>query len=446
MLEKISNFGAKLGSQRHMVAVRDSFAATMPLVMAGAFAVLMNNVFFVPWSLLANFIGAESSFITWTNTNIAPLFSLVDRGAFAILSLALVMSLAYNLAKSYGEDGLSAALIAVGSFFILGPLTRVSGVSGWVSDYLGAQGVFIALFVGIISAEVFVRITKKGFVIKMPELVPPAVSRAFAAIIPGAATLLIFAIIAYIFQRVPFLSGEEVLIGEELMATPASVFNWVEQNITSVLVNLLGGEGSGSVFGAIVASFISLFVGLFWSVGLHGANLLAPVMDSIYLPLATENAANYAAGLEATHVWVRSSWDIYVFLGGSGTTIALLGAIMFAGKKDEEREVAKLGIGAGAFQINEPVIFGLPIVLNPIYAIPFIISQPILTFIAYMATSIGLVDPVVNITPWTTPPLISAYMATLDFRAVILAMVNLAIAFFIYLPFVIASNKTRETE
>lgn len=446
MLEKISNFGAKLGSQRHMVAIRDSFAATMPLVMAGAFAVLMNNVFFVPWSLLANFIGAESSFITWTNTNIAPLFALVDRGAFAILSLALVLALAYNLAKSYGEDGLSAGLIGVGAFFILGPLSRVSSVSGWVSDYLGAQGVFIALFVGIIAAEVFVRITKKGFVIKMPELVPPAVSRAFAAIIPGAVALLLFAIIAYIFQRAPFLAGEEVLIGEEMMETPASVFNWVEQNITSVLVKLLGGEGSGSVFGAVVASFISLFVGLFWSVGLHGANLLAPVMDSIYLPLATENAANYAAGLEATHVWVRSSWDIYVFLGGSGTTIALLGAIMFAGKKEEEREVAKLGVGAGAFQINEPVIFGLPIVLNPIYAIPFIVSQPILTFIAYMATSIGLVDPVVNITPWTTPPILSAYMATLDWKAAVLAIVNLAIAFFIYLPFVMASNKTRENK
>lgn len=446
MLEGISKFGARLGSQRHMVAIRDSFAATMPLVMAGAFAVLMNNLFFVPWSLLADFIGADSSFITWTNENIAPLFALVDRGAFAILSLALVIALAYNLAKSYDEDGLSAGLVAVGAFFILGPLTRVNGVASYVGNYLGAQGVFIALVVGIIAAEIFVKFTKQGFVIKMPELVPPAVSRAFAAIIPGAVTLLIFAIIAYIFQRVPALLGDQVLIGEEIMDTPATIFNWVEQNITSVLLKLIGSGDGGSLIGALSASVISLIVSLFWSVGLHGANLLAPVMDSIYLPLATENAANYAAGLEATHVWVRSSWDVYVFLGGSGTTLALLGAIMFAGKKEEEREVAKLGIGAGAFQINEPVIFGLPIVLNPIYAIPFIITQPVLTFVAYMATSIGIVDPIVNITPWTTPPVLSAYMATMDWKAAVLAIVNLAIAFFIYLPFVIASNKARNVE
>ncbi len=284
MLEKISNFGAKLGSQRHMVAIRDSFAATMPLVMAGAFAVLMNNVFFVPWSLLADFIGAESSFITWTNTNIAPLFALVDRGAFAILSLALVIALSYNLAKSYEEDGLSAGLIGVGAFFILGPLARVNGVASYIGNYLGAQGVFIALVVGLVAAEVFVRITKKGFVIKMPELVPPAVSRAFAAIIPGAVTLLLFAIIAYAFQRVPALLGDQVMIGEEMMDTPATIFNWVEQNITSVLVNLLGNGSGGSVIGAMFASLISLVVSLFWTVGLHGANLLAPVMDSIFLP------------------------------------------------------------------------------------------------------------------------------------------------------------------
>ncbi len=443
-MEKITKFGAKIGSQRHMIAVRDGFAAIMPLIMAGAFAVLMNNVFFVPWSLLAKFIGEDSSFILWTNENIAPFFAAIDAGSFAIMSLALVFALAFNLAKSYDEDGLSAGLIAVGSYFILGPLSRVSGVAGWVTNYLGAQGIFVALFTGIVATQVFVFIVKKGWTIKMPDMVPPAVGRGFAAIIPGIVTFSVFALIGYAFTNIPALSTSAVLIGENLTDAPTTIYNWVEVNVSDVLFKLLGSEGGTTNFvGAIFASLIALFSSIFWTIGLHGVNLLAPVLDTIYLPWALENAANYSVNAEVTHVWVRSSWDLYVWLGGSGTTISLIFAIFFASKKEEEREIAKLGVGPGIFMINEPVIFGLPIVLNPIYAIPFIIIPPILTFISYMATSVGLVGKVVNVTPWTTPPILSAYMATLDWKAVVLVIFNLFVAFLIYLPFVKASNKVK---
>ncbi len=455
MLESFSKFGAKIGSQRHMVTIRDSFAANMPLILAGAFATLMNNVFFVPWSLLERILrsvqnlaeGEVSAFTTWTNEHIAPFFVTVDAGTFAILSLTLVFALGYNLAKSYDEDPLSAGLIAVGAFFTLSPLVRISGTAGWIANYLGAQGIFVALFTGLIATEIFVKITKRGLVIKMPEMVPPAVGRAFAAIIPGIIAILSFSLINYIFANAPILAGEAIQLGEELVQTPNTIFNWIEQNISNVLVNLLSSENSSAFIGASIASVISLFIGLFWTVGLHGANLLAPVTDGIYLPLAVENASNFANGLEASYVWVRASWDAYVFLGGSGTTIALIAAIFVVGKRKEEREIAKFGLLSGTFQINEPVIFGLPVVLNPIYAIPFIISQPILTFIAYMATYIGLVDPLVNIIPWTTPPVIGALMASnFDIFAGLLAIFNLFIAFLIYVPFVIASNKVAEKE
>ncbi len=439
-MEKIAKFGAKIGSQRHMIAVRDGFAAIMPLIMAGAFAVLMNNVFFVPWSLLAEFIGADSSFIVWTNENIAPFFGAIDAGAFAIMSLALVFSLAFNLAKSYEEDGLSAGLIAVGAFFILGPLTRVSETAGWVTNYLGAQGIFVALFAGIVATQIFVYVVKKGWTIKMPEMVPPAVGRGFAAIIPGIVTFSFFALIAYLFTNIEALATAAT-------DAPTTIFNWVEVNVSEVLFDILGSEGDTTNFiGALFASGIALVSSIFWTIGLHGVNLLSPILDTVYLPWALENADNYANNAEVVHVWVRSSWDLYVWLGGSGTTLSLIAAIFFASKKQEEREIAKLGVGPGIFMINEPVIFGLPIVLNPIYAIPFIIIPPVLTFISYMAVATGIVGKVVNITPWTTPPIISAYMATLDWKAPILVIINLIIAFLIYLPFVKASNRVEVGE
>ena len=140
---------AKIGGQKHLVAIRDAFAGLMPLVMAGAFAVLLNNVFFVPWSLLAGFIGEESAFIQWTNTYIAPLFSLMESGTLAILALGLVFSLGYNRARGEDQDALSTGLINVACFILLGALSRNNpDVASWVTNYLGAQGIFIALLVG----------------------------------------------------------------------------------------------------------------------------------------------------------------------------------------------------------------------------------------------------------------------------------------------------------
>lgn len=126
--EKFVPVAAKIGGQKHLVAIRDSFAALMPLILAGAFAVLLNNVFFVPWSLLAKYVGAESAFITWTNANLAPLFSLMESGTFGIIALGLTFALGYNRANNEEKDPLSTGLISVASFIVLGALVRENEV------------------------------------------------------------------------------------------------------------------------------------------------------------------------------------------------------------------------------------------------------------------------------------------------------------------------------
>lgn len=147
--EKFVPVAAKIGGQKHLVAIRDSFAALMPLILVGAFAVLLNNVFFVPWSLLANYIGAESAFIVWANENLAPLFSLMESGTFGIIALGLTFSMGYNRAVNEEKDSLSTGLISVASFVLLGALSRNNeAVASWVTNFLGAQGIFIALIVG----------------------------------------------------------------------------------------------------------------------------------------------------------------------------------------------------------------------------------------------------------------------------------------------------------
>lgn len=420
---------AKIGGQKHLVAVRDAFAGLLPLVMVGAFAVLLNNVFFVPWSLLAEFVGPESAFIEWTNANIAPLFGLMESGTFAILALGLAFSLGYNRAVAEDKDPLTTGLINIGIFIMMGALHRDNpDVASWVTNYLAAQGIFIAMVIGLVAPEIYFAIVRKNWVIRMPEQVPPAVTRGFLGVIPGFITVLTFGIVAYIFQQ--FIE--------------MNIFAWFEVNISEALMAL-----GQNIFSIVVISFL---IPLFWFFGLHGANILEAVMQPIYGVLTYENIDLFQQGIRAVGsganelaVWVRGSWDAYVFMGGSGATLPLIAAFLLFSKVKEHREVAKLGVAPGIFMINEPILFGIPIVLNPIFLIPFILVQPVLTIVAYLATTAGIAGPLVNVVPWTTPPILNAYLATNgSWGAVLVSIVNLAIAFFIYLPFVVVANRHQQ--
>ena len=424
--DKFVPIAANIDSQKHLSAIRDAFASLMPLIMAGAIAVLLNNVFFVPWGLLANFIGAESSFIVWANTYIAPIFSAIDAGSLSIMALGLCFSLGYKRAEYEGKDALSTALVTVGCFIVCGALVRNNElVASYVTHYLGAQGLFIGLIIGLTAPEIYMWAVDQGWVIHLPESVPPAVSKAFAGIIPGLLTFFIWGLVYYMFTQF----------------TGLNVFAWFEVNIQTALMKL-----SQNIWSILL---ISTLIPFLWFFGLHGANLLEAVMAPVYGTLGLMNIQNFAEGITKVGMganelspWVRGSWDAYVFLGGSGATLALVAAILLVSKAAEDREVAKYGIGCGIFQINEPVLFGLPVVLNPIYLIPFVLSQPIMTLIGYYATVWGIAGPIVNTVPWTTPPVFAAFLATNgSFGAALTALICLAAAFIIYLPFVIAANR-----
>ncbi len=426
--EKFVPIAAKIGGQKHLLAIRDAFAGLMPLVLVGALAVLMNNVFFVPWSLLAGFIGGEHPFIVWANTNLAPLFGIMDSGTLSILALGLVFSVGYNRATYEKQDALSTSLINVAVFISLGALSRSQEVASWVGNYLAAQGIFVALLVGLITPEIYFYVVRKNWVIKMPDSVPPAVARGFSAVIPGFIAVFAWALVAYVFN---------VFAG-------ASLFTWFETTISTSLMSL--GQNIFSIL------LVSTLIPLLWFFGLHGANMLEAFMSPVYGTLGLMNIDLYkngirvvGSGADQLAVWVRGSWDAYVFAGGSGATLALIIAILLVSKRKQDREIAKLALPPGIFMINEPVLFGLPVVLNPIYFIPFIIVQPVLTLVAYFATVAGIAGPIVNSVPWTTPPVLNAYLATNgSIGAAFIALLNVAIAFVIFLPFVYIANNQKD--
>ncbi len=419
---------SKVGGQRHLVVIRDSFATAMPLILAGAFAVLLNNI----WDALDALFG--TSMKASLTANIGWLFELngiIWWGSFAILALFLVISISYRLAVSYGQDGLSATVISVAVYFMQIPQIReINGADAWgfvgVAD-LGVATIFSAIIISMVATELYVFFVKKNIVIRMPDSVPPAVSRAFTAFIPALIIFYLLGGLALFMLKNPFtVAGIEInniiVMFNALLQAP---FMQLGQSLYTVLL-------------------ISFFIPVFWFVGLHGANLVGPLINSVYLPAVIENAEAVNAGLAMPNIWTSVSWDIYVNLGGVGATLALLIAIFIASKQESYRSVAKTSLAPGIFMINEPVMFGLPVVLNPVLIVPFVTVPLVLTIIAYTATKVGIVPPTSVIVPWTTPPVLGAFLATGgSIAAALLALMNFVIAIVIYLPFVHLSNRMK---
>lgn len=412
---------AKVGSQRHLVAIRDGFVAMIPVTMVGAFGTLIKNL---P-------IQAYQDMLTNTSfgQGIASLGGNLWWGALAMMSLFLVVSVAYFLAKSYEGNELQAGLIALCAFLILSPQVATivpegatEAVVGWGYipwTYVSTNALFTAMIVAIVSTELYVRLSKVSWLtIKMPDSVPPAVSRSFAKLLPGVIALFIIGIIGVVISNL-------------------SNGLFINDLLSQYLAKPLAGVADSFV-GTIV---VALFVHVLWIFGLHGANIALPAVEPILMELGGRNAELAAAGAaEGYHVFAGAFLDAFVYLGGSGMILGLVIALLIAGRR--RKEMIALGGPPSLFNISEPMIFGMPIVLNPMYMIPFVLAPVICAGVSYFAISSGLVHPVIMAKiPWITPPIFGGLMATGHWTGGVLAAVNLLISIVVYLPFVAADER-----
>ena len=395
----------RIGSQRHLVAIRDGFVSIMPLILAGSFAVLINQTLF-KWVPALGALAGINGNVWW--------------GTFAIMTLLVVFSIAYNLAKGYDVDGLAAGLVSIGAFLAITP--QAHGDAGWGYihwGFLNATGLFTGIIVALVATEIFVKLMKKNLVIKMPDSVPPAVGRAFAAVIPGVAAVYAFGIISFIVSQLGASSVYDL------------IYNLVQKPL----------QGFGQGLGSAIA--LGVVTNIFWFFGLHGGNILEPIIQSLYLPALEANVSAVQQGLEATNIVTKVFFDAYVHLGGAGASLALIASIYLGVKRRKEyREIAKLSAPTSLFNINEPIMYGLPIMLNPILLIPFILTPGVLALIAYLATASGLVPMTYVAIPWITPVGISGFLATGgNIMGGLLSIINFLIAIVIYLPFVVIADK-----
>ncbi|KON87938.1 PTS cellobiose transporter subunit IIC [Sporosarcina globispora] len=412
MLEKVEEIAGRIGNQRHLRSLRDGILLSMPLIIIGSIFLILGNL-------------PINGYTDWlADIGLAPILSKIVNGSFGLMAIVAVFGIAHSLAEYYEVDGVSAGIIALSCFIIVTPDLVAEGGSGISYTYLGSGGLFVAIVVGLISAEIFRFFVQKEFTIKMPESVPVAVEKSFAALIPGLMVVLFWGLVYLLLG----LAGID--------------------NIHTLLTNTLGKPLDilgGSLWGTIVIIALN---SIFWFVGIHGANTINPVIQPVWLQNTDANRLAFQAGEELPNIITNEFMFNFVWIGGGGATIGLVICLWLFTKSKNNKAMGKLTVGPGIFNINEPALFGLPVVLNFKLLVPFILAPIATALITYFAMDWGLVaKPIGIVVPWTMPPIISGYLATGGkISGAVIQIITLAVSIAIYYPFVKLTDKSQLME
>ena len=393
---------AKISSQRHIMAIRDGFIAVMPFMIIGSFILIFayppfseDNQFFIARGWL--YIAAEYKQQLLTPYNMT----------MGIMSVYICPAISYCLARHYRLEGLNTALLALVAFLLICcPLNNGT----MESSYLGGSGIFTAIIVAVLVCELSRVLHQKNIGIRLPEQVPDNIRKSFNQLIPLSLVLLILFPVSLAVQS---LSG--MLIPQAIMA------------LFSPLLS-----ASDSLPAVIIAVIICHVL---WFAGIHGATIVSGFLQAFWLTNLGINQSNLASGLPAEHIFVEPFWAFFITLGGSGATLGLV-LLYLRSKSAHLRSIGKISLVPSLFNINEPVIFGSPIVMNTLFFIPFILTPVVNAVLAWFAIKYGLVAHIISLAPWTSPGPIGAAWATgWDINAALLVLVLVCSSALIYYPF-----------
>ena len=420
MLDKLESIfmplAEKIGKNKYLISIRDGFLLTTPLLIIGSFFLLIANFPINNWTeFWARFFGEN-----WTAYMAKP-----TSATFDIMAILAVVGIAYSFSRELNVDKLSGAAVAVVSWFILMPYKVTDGsvtLNGIPLDWVGSKGIFIGIITVFVSVHIYAWVIKKGWIIKMPKGVPPAVTQSFAALVPSAVVLGVF-----------FLANSLIAI------TPYdNAFNFIFKFLQQPLLVL------GNTLGAVLVAMG--FQHFFWFFGINGGSIVGSIMQPILTPLSMENLSAFQAGTALPNVINQQFYDLFTTFGGAGSTLSMLIAMIIVCRSQRIKNLSKISVVPALFGINEPVIFGLPVVLNPTILIPFLLTPLINILISYFSMVSGLVPFTSGVSmPWTTPVIISGFLTT-GWRGALLQLILVILGVFIYMPFVKMMDKQYKKE
>ena len=344
---------------------------------------------------------------------------------FDIMAILAVVGIAYSFSRELNVDKLSGAAVAVVSWFILMPYKVTDGsvtLNGIPLDWVGSKGIFIGIITVFVSVHIYAWVIKKGWIIKMPKGVPPAVTQSFAALVPSAVVLGVFFLVNSLLALTPY----------------DNAFNFIFKFLQQPLLVL------GNTLGAVLVAMG--FQHFFWFFGINGGSIVGSIMQPILTPLSMENLSAFQAGNPLPNVINQQFYDLFTTFGGAGSTLSMLIAMIIVCRSQRIKNLSKISVVPALFGINEPVIFGLPVVLNPTILIPFLLTPLINILISYFSMVSGLVPFTSGVSmPWTTPVIISGFLTT-GWRGALLQLILVILGVFIYMPFVKMMDKQYKKE
>ena len=406
MEEHILPLANKMSSQRHLKAIRDAFISLMPITLMGGIAAILSsapvteettNGLLLAW---ASFAENNSLLLNWINA--------LTLGA---MSIYVCIGITNFLCKHYKIDVLLPIMLSVAGFLMLCVAPQELGWEGKLVEisYMDGKGLLPAIFISIFTVEFYHFMRQKNVGrIKMPDSVPASLSETFASLVPGLIILACYILLFAIFNA----------IGQTM---PGFIYNSLAPAFTA----------ADSLPFAIIATIL---VHVFWFFGIHDAALsgiLSPIRDG-GLSL---NAAAHVAGEALPKIFTTPFWVYFVVIGGCGSCLALA-ILLIRSKSKQMSTVGKVGIVPAFFGISEPIIFGLPLMLNPIFLIPFVGVSTINCIIAYVCMSTGLVGKTFSMLSWQMPSVFGSFLSTMDFKALILILVLIVLDAVLYYPFV----------
>lgn len=417
MQDTLSKVGEWSASNKYLVAIKNAFEKYMPLIIIGAIAVLWTNV------IVNDQTGLGALWKPIMNLSfLNPAFNAINFCTMGIIALGITFLVGYELAKNYKFSPSFCGFLSVVAWVSMLNTTQTIvnveketvSVSGLFSGVLGTDGLFTGMIIAIVTVELFRALYSIDWLkIKLPDQVPEGVARSFEYLLPAFVLLLITSMLSLVIQNV---SGGYI---NDL------IFNLIQKPLTYV---------GGSLPGILCLTLIS---GLFWSVGLHGDNMIAGVVQPITLTLMLENTTAVEAGKAATNIVNWSFYRTFLATGGTGMVLGLTLAIFLVSKRADNRAIAKVAIIPNLFNIGEINMFGVPVVLNPFLIIPFILAPIVSITFGYIMTYIGFC-PVMYVTmPWTMPPFLMGFLAAGgSIMAGITQLLAIALSVLIYIPFV----------
>lgn len=411
-IDKFTMFAAKLGSEIHLRSLRDAFATMMPLYILAGLAVLLNNTVFT-WVFSGDVLTTVQY---WGN--------ILINGTLNVSGLIIAALVAYHMASNREfKNPLAAMMLSVATLVIMMPtsvvVSDVTGASVEVSSILtysnlGTGSMFAGIIIGLIATELFVKISSiKKLQVNLGDNIPTAVGNSFNLLIPVMLVMSIFAVIATVLFTI----------------TGLNLINIITMFIQEPLRHV-----STGLWGCVILYSLG---NALWFFGIHQSVIYSSLLEPLLIINITENIAAYNAGETIPNIINVSQVTSFGMIGGSGSTICLLIATFLISKNAYSRNVAKLSTAPGLFNINEPIIFGYPIVYNLTMIIPFVLVPAMGIIVSYFATVAGIMDPCVVQVPWTTPPLLSGFLATAgDYRAIFVQAGIIVAGVLMYLPFI----------